>query len=262
MFNSDDAEMDKAFKAARETFKYFWRELAWEQRRIVPGLGLACVKVAFSDGPDAETEVEHMWVSEVDFDGKTITGVLINQPNWLKSVKQGDPVQVKPSEIGDWMYSINDRVYGAYTVNLMRAQMAPAERNAHDSAWGLDFGDPDVIEVVPPSKPAKKVGFFGSLLGKKAEVIAEDPTSAVDHPMALNMLPSLAEFLSQNPGEANSPDDRGLTMLHSMVLAGSAPSVEMLLANGADRTATTNNGDTALDLATALGWQSVIDVLK
>ncbi|MGY8642846.1 MAG: DUF2314 domain-containing protein [Verrucomicrobiales bacterium] len=35
MFKSDEAEMDTASKAARETFKYFWRELAWEQRRFV-----------------------------------------------------------------------------------------------------------------------------------------------------------------------------------------------------------------------------------
>ncbi|WP_429827641.1 DUF2314 domain-containing protein, partial [Campylobacter concisus] len=28
--------MQRAFEQARESFKYFWRELYWERRRIVP----------------------------------------------------------------------------------------------------------------------------------------------------------------------------------------------------------------------------------
>ncbi|MFX8102449.1 DUF2314 domain-containing protein, partial [Acinetobacter baumannii] len=36
-----------AFESAKSTFKYFWRELYWEYRRIVPALELAYVKCAF-----------------------------------------------------------------------------------------------------------------------------------------------------------------------------------------------------------------------
>ena len=57
------------------TFRYFWREVAWERRRIIPALDLACVKAPFSDGEQGAhakdtPEVEHMWLSEVDFDGQ------------------------------------------------------------------------------------------------------------------------------------------------------------------------------------------------
>ena len=48
---SDDSEMDQAALKARDTFRYFWREMAWEQRRIVPALELAAVKAGFSDPP-------------------------------------------------------------------------------------------------------------------------------------------------------------------------------------------------------------------
>jgi uncharacterized protein YegJ (DUF2314 family) len=122
----DDPEMQRAIEQARTTFRYFWREMAWEQRRIVPGLDLACVKVPFSDPPEMQhqaddPEVEQMWLSDIDFDGQAITGTLINSPNWLKSIKEGDQSQVPIHGISDWMYAIEGRVYGAYTVNLMRA---------------------------------------------------------------------------------------------------------------------------------------------
>src|SRR6185312_5536271 len=90
-----DSGMQVANQAARSTFRYFWRELAWERRRIVPALDLACVKAPFSDDENAvrvkdQPEVEQMWLGEIDFDGQFVSGTLLNAPNWLKSVKQGD----------------------------------------------------------------------------------------------------------------------------------------------------------------------------
>jgi uncharacterized protein len=74
MFDNSGFEMRRAYDQARSTFRYFWRELAWERRRIVPGLDLACVKAPFSDGPSqhrtkGSPEVEQMWLNEIDFDG-------------------------------------------------------------------------------------------------------------------------------------------------------------------------------------------------
>jgi len=51
MFDDSDPEMQRAYENARANFRYFWREVAWERRRIVPALDLACVKAPFSDGP-------------------------------------------------------------------------------------------------------------------------------------------------------------------------------------------------------------------
>ena len=74
----EDAEMEQAAAKARQTFRFFWREMAWEQRRIVPGLELAAVKGAFSDPLEIRAEnpggfeVEHMWLLEVDFDGRQL----------------------------------------------------------------------------------------------------------------------------------------------------------------------------------------------
>ena len=55
----------EAYQKARTSFNYFWRELSWEYRRIVPALNVACVKVAFlqdTDDPNCPI-VEHMWIN-------------------------------------------------------------------------------------------------------------------------------------------------------------------------------------------------------
>ena len=112
MFDNSDPEMHGAYEIARATFRYFWRELAWENRRIVPGLDLACVKAPFSDGEgkthsQEHPDVEQMWLGEVDFDGQFVSGVLLNAPNWLKTIEAGDSARIPLGEITDWMYAIN-----------------------------------------------------------------------------------------------------------------------------------------------------------
>jgi len=49
--SSDEDYMQRAFEQARESFKYFWRELYWERRRIAPMLDYAMVKICFLDLP-------------------------------------------------------------------------------------------------------------------------------------------------------------------------------------------------------------------
>lgn len=86
LFDNSDPEMQRAYQNARATFRYFWREALWERRRIVMALDMACVKAPFSDGERATSgddtpEVEHMWFSEVGFDGRIVNGELLNEPN-------------------------------------------------------------------------------------------------------------------------------------------------------------------------------------
>ena len=231
LFEGSDPDMAKANEQARSTFKYLWREIAWERRRIVPGFNLIAVKLAFTDG----TNVEHMWVGDVDFDGEHLSGELLNAPNWLENVEQGDHIEALLTErLGDWMAAGYDGVHGAYTVNLMRARMSPDERAAHDGAWGLEFGDPEQITLPPTGN---------------------------HHPMALNMGESLMNFLKENPDEVHAQDEAGWTMLHREALAGNANVVEILLQHGANPKAVTGKGQTPLDLARALDWPQVVKLL-
>src|SRR5262249_49625271 len=66
---TDDPQMAQAIARAVGTFKYLWRELTWEYRRIVPALGLSAIKAAFKDPNGGRDAVEHMWLSDLEFDG-------------------------------------------------------------------------------------------------------------------------------------------------------------------------------------------------
>lgn len=240
VFDNSAPDMQRAYATARATFRYFWREVARDQRRIVPALGLACVKAPFSDGDSrADTRdtpgVEHMWLSEVDFDGECVSGTLANDPNWLKSVKAGDRARFPLDQISDWMCAISDDVYGAFTVNLLRSRMDPNERRAHDEAWGLNFGDPAEVRTVAESTH-----------DKLSETLAT----------------MLKEYLAQNPSFVNSTDAKGWTALHQEAAAGSAATVAVLLEAGADPRAVSALGFTPLDLARRLGWDKVGALLE
>ena len=244
LLDDADPEMQRAYEQARTTFRYFWREIAWERRRIVPALDLAYVKAPFSDSErtapaPGKVAVEQMWMQEIDFDGEIVSGVLLNTPNWLKTVKAGDSVQMPLNHISDWMYAAGGVVYGAYTVNLMRSRMSEQERRQHDRAWGLSFGDPRRIRVVPE---------------------AQMPETQ-EHPMSEAMAPVLRDQLAQNPAIRDAKGDQGWTLLHDQALAGSAATVRVLLESGADPHAMTDQGWTPLRCARSLGWDKVAALL-
>ena len=230
----DDPEMLRANGEARKTFRYFWREVSWDFNRIVPGVELACVKLAFSDDPsDPDSRVEHMWVGDIDFDGERIRGVLVNSPNWLSSFKEGDSIECSPDEIGDWMCVVGGKVYGAYTVQVTRGRMDDSERSAYDAQWGLEFPPPD--EVLVPSENAK----FGAVIASK-----------------------LKEHFNENPDTVHSPDDSGRTLLHLSALYGRKQSVKVLLEHGVDVARRCSRGWKAIDYAQALGWSEIAEMLS
>lgn len=240
--DGENPKMIEAFKKAQETFKYFWRELSWEYRRIVPGLDVACVKLAFTQEIDNETVVEHMWINDINFDGEKIYGILVNDPNELTNVENGDEVEIPINQISDWLFASQGKTYGGFTIQAMRSEMSETERAEHDEAWGMDFGDYNDILVAFEQK--------------------EKPENLIEHPMSINMKESLLEFIKNNPNEVISKDDLGYTFLHRETIAGNSTSVEVLIESGADINAKTIHGKTPLDFAKQLNWQHLIPLLS
>jgi len=238
LYTPESPQLLQAYEQAVATFKYCWRELSWEQRRIVPALDFAAVKLAFCQ----EEQVEHMWITDLAFDGFRVQGSLMNQPDLLTNVKLGDPVDVPLPEIEDWMFSIAGRAYGGFTIQVMRAEMTPKQRKKHDKMWGLEFGDPDDVLLVYQQK--------------------EHPDYLVEHPMSQNAEESFKQFLSEHPNEVSETDAAGYTMLHRETIAGNRTIVEVLLQAGADKQARLPSGQTPADLAQALHWDHLISLLS
>jgi uncharacterized protein YegJ (DUF2314 family) len=257
---SEDQEMEQAVARAVGSFKYLWRELTWEYRRIVPGLELSAIKAAFKDGEDGlDDAVEHMWLSDIEFDGDVISATLINSPNDVTSVRKGDQITLRKDQIEDWMYVIEGRVYGGFTVQVLRARMSSAERRGHDKAWGFDFAEPTRVDIVPNWQERGKKKLLGRLFAT-GEPPPGDPDA--EHPMSENMADGLAEAIGKDRKAFFELGPAGLNTLHSLALGGSAAGVKVLLAAGADPRMKTRSGKTALELAAMMGWPRVVQLLR
>lgn len=240
----DDKKMIAAYIKAQDTFKYFWRELYWEHRRIVAALDVAYVKVAFSQHNDSDNEpiVEHMWIKNIGFDGNNIRGVLINDPNKLTNVANGDSVEIPLAQVSDWLFSIRGETYGGFTIQVIRSEMTSEERQKHDEAWGLNFGDCNDILLV---------------YGQK-----EHPENLIEHPMSKNMKEKFATFLTENPDKLILKDDKGYSILHKETIAGNGSTIEVLKQFKVNIHDMTNSGKTAIDFARNLNWAHIIPLLE
>ncbi len=247
---SVDPEIDEASINARKSFKVLWRELSWEMRRIIPGHDMSAVKRAFLTNKNNKSTplVESMWVGDISFDGQLLTGHLLNQPNEIEDLKQGDIVQFHYGEISDWMYSMSGKVYGAFTVNVLRSRMTKKELKEHDNAWGMDFGDPKNVYIEP------MLSFAKFLLTPSIEV--------PEHKMSENMANKSEDGIKGIGQRINDPFTFGMTMLQFESLAGNLTQVKLLLKYGADKKIKNANGQTAQDLAEMSNWAKILAVLN
>ncbi|MCB1051588.1 MAG: DUF2314 domain-containing protein [Acidobacteria bacterium] len=263
-FDATNPEMHDAIQAAQSTFKYFWRELSWERRRIIPALDYAMIKLPFSETLDGEDEptVEQMWVTDVDFDGETLHGQLINSPHYLESYQAGDWVSAPFSDLSDWLINQRDKAYGGFTVQIIRMEMSNEERKEHDLAWGLTFPEPGQIWLEPSG--SKGQGGLLSKWFKKAEKAPQTRglSGFLDHPMCTNVLPTVEKDLMHNSGLATQVDDKGWTRLHEEALAGNWGIVRLLVQFGAVIEARTPQGKTPADLALDIGWSEIANYLR
>lgn len=238
----DDEARVQAYAQARDTFKYFWRECYWEQRRIVKGLSHAAVKAPFSQEINGQIETEHMWLDDIAFDGEHISGTLINSPNLLTNIQAGEHITGLPyREISDWLMADGKKAYGGFTVQALRRQMDEAERAAHDKAWGLDFGDGQSV----------RLALFQD----------EHPEYLEQHPADTNMSPGLRDYLRKHPEAATAADENGQTPLHHAAIAGNAESVRVILAMGGIPQQPDARGKTAADYAREIGWPQLLPLL-
>ena len=124
LVKADDPKMNAAMDKSRQTVQTFIKELQAPK----PGQSGFSVKVGFTE----KGKTEHMWLTDVKYDGKKFQGVINNDPEFLKTYKLGQKVDVELSTISDWMFIDNGKLMGGYTIKVLRDMMPAKERAEFD----------------------------------------------------------------------------------------------------------------------------------
>ena len=118
--SGDDPKMLAATAEARRT----WPEFVKAFRNKPENSESFAAKFPF-DAPDQK---EFMWVEVVSVKGDTVVGRLGNDPVWVKDLKLGDEVQMKVSELSDWMYLKDGEIVGGYTVKVLMEKQEQGDK--------------------------------------------------------------------------------------------------------------------------------------
>jgi uncharacterized protein YegJ (DUF2314 family) len=85
-------------------------------------------------------EVEHIWLSHVQFSGNRFHGLVDNHPRKIKGLKFGDRVSVNPNEISDWAFVDNGKLVGGYTIRVLVRNLSPEQKKdfENESQFRID----------------------------------------------------------------------------------------------------------------------------
>ncbi|MBS7230904.1 DUF2314 domain-containing protein [Flavobacterium psychroterrae] len=126
---STDKEMNAAIEKANQTLTDFNTAL------LNPEIEVKSLKVKFQN----ETDAEHIWLSDIEFKDGKYSGVLDNEPEYITEYKIGDKVNVDSKNISDWMYIDNGKLFGGYTIKVLRNRMSEDEKKQFDSESGMQI---------------------------------------------------------------------------------------------------------------------------
>ncbi|MCA9024296.1 MAG: DUF2314 domain-containing protein [Planctomycetaceae bacterium] len=113
-FEEDNPEMSAAIEEARQSLATFISHLEED-----PTDETALIKAPIDTG----SQVEHIWVGNLQFDGQQFTGQFANEPFDLSRYKQGDTVSVPQADISDWAFIDGNEMIGGYTIKVMEKRM-------------------------------------------------------------------------------------------------------------------------------------------
>ncbi len=117
--SKDDPEMKKAMANARAHLPHFWQVMA-EAKNHEEDFS---IKVRITDGDD----VEYFWCTDLKVEKGAVTAEIGNDPELVKTVKLGQRIPVKESDIVDWLYMKDGKMIGNYTSRPLMKSMNKEE---------------------------------------------------------------------------------------------------------------------------------------
>ena len=124
--------MARAFEKARASLDQFL-ELVRTAPAYVQSPG---VKVGISAGEP----VEYFWIARVVQRGERFSGLITNQPRFVKTVRMGQSYEFGRSQIVDWMYTDarTNKMIGNFTPCALLTREPPDQAAAFRHQYGLD----------------------------------------------------------------------------------------------------------------------------
>lgn len=107
-------EQDPRIAAAIAQAKAQWPEFVQAYHRRTPN-DVFVVKAPIRQGNDCEW----MWISLASITADELSGTIAHVPALLRGIAKGDPVRVRLADLGDWMYSIEGKLIGGFTEDLL-----------------------------------------------------------------------------------------------------------------------------------------------
>jgi uncharacterized protein YegJ (DUF2314 family) len=123
---NDDTAIRRAVIQARKTVGKFITAL---QHRANGQKDFEIKKPFIQNG-----QMEHIWLSDVEFVGNRFQARVDNEPRKIRGVKIGQLVSVNPNEITDWLYIDNGKLVGGYTFRVQYNQLSPQDKQEFDQA--------------------------------------------------------------------------------------------------------------------------------
>jgi uncharacterized protein YegJ (DUF2314 family) len=130
---ADDSAMQEAIERARATVPELHRHL----RNPSPTRTHTSVKLPLREG---ET-VEHVWLSDVTYDGDRFHGWIDNDVELLRSWRLGDTVSVVADSISDWLVIDDGIATGGFSIPVLRDRLSDRERAQWDADAPYRFAE-------------------------------------------------------------------------------------------------------------------------
>jgi uncharacterized protein YegJ (DUF2314 family) len=125
MVPDDDKAMDRAVEHAQKSLGFFIAAL----KKKMDGDSDFEIKKGFVDGD----QVEHLWISDLTFDGQNFRGRINNRPLDVKNIKLGQQVTVAPRDVSDWMFVKDGKLMGGYTTRVLYRRLSPQDKAEFDN---------------------------------------------------------------------------------------------------------------------------------
>lgn len=113
----DEAKMEAAIERAKDEVDSFIKVM-----KKGGGTDFS-VKAPVVDGENTE----HFWLTDIEYADGQFTGKIGNDPGMVTNVAFGQEWTIEKSEISDWMYMKNGKMYGNYTIRPLLETMSEEE---------------------------------------------------------------------------------------------------------------------------------------